>query len=152
MPVNQLFAAKDVYFAALLGSLMGYFGFVGLVSVSSFVGTGQIGEVLAVFITGLLFGILPAAAASALVIAPIAMLIAYRALGWLPETRWHGAATGVLTAIAVIAILLVILSSEWRETPDAGTIAFLIGAMVVAAVSGWTAQRAFLRGRAPITA
>ena len=150
MPINQVFAAKDVYFAALLGSLMGYFGFVGLVSVSSFVGTGQVGEVLAVFIMGLTFGIVPAAAASALVIAPIAMLIAHRALGWLPETRWHGAATGVLTAIAVILILLAVLGGEWRETPDAGTIAFLIGAMVVAAVSGWTAQRAFLRDPAPL--
>ena len=44
MQVSQMFEAKDVYFGALLGGIVGYFGFVALVGLSVVVGSGQIGQ------------------------------------------------------------------------------------------------------------
>lgn len=145
MQVSQMFGAKDVYFGALLGGIVGYFGFVALVGLSVVVGSGQIGELLNVLIMGLVFGTLPAALGSALIVAPIAALIALAALGWLPNSRWHGAITGVLTASVITAGLLAFGGGEWRHKPDMGTFAFLAGAMVVAAFAGWFTQRRFLR-------
>ena len=145
MQVSQMFEAKDVYFGALLGGVVGYFGFVFLVGLSVVVGSGQIGELLNVMIMGLVFGVLPAALGSALIVAPIAALMALAALGWLPNSRWHGAITGVLTAVIITVGLLAIGGGEWREAPDMGTFAFLAGAMVIAAFAGWITQRRFLR-------
>lgn len=145
MQVSQMFEAKDVYFGALLGGIVGYFGFVALVGLSVVVGSGQIGELLNVLIMGLVFGTLPAAVGSALIVAPIAALVALAALGWLPNNRWHGAITGVLTALVIIAGLMLFAGGEWREAPDMGTFAFLAGAMLIAAFAGWITQRRFLR-------
>ncbi|MEM7702753.1 MAG: hypothetical protein AAF251_12505 [Pseudomonadota bacterium] len=144
MPVSQAFAAKDVYYSALLGGVAGYLGFVALVASSVALGSGQWGEVISVVIVGLLMGILPATLLCALVVAPVGVFIAMKALGWLPESGWHGAITGVLTAIAIIVALIAFGSDEWREVPDAGTLVFLSAALIIAAGTGWITQRAFL--------
>ncbi|MEL6542288.1 MAG: hypothetical protein AAFN04_04130 [Pseudomonadota bacterium] len=144
MSVSQTFAAKDVYYSALLGGVAGYLGFVALVASSVAIGSGQWGEVISVVIVGLLMGILPATLLCALVVAPVGAFIAVAALGWLPESRWHGAITGVLTAIAIIVALIIFGGGEWREAPDAGAVVFLSAALVIAAGTGWVTQRAFL--------
>lgn len=145
MQVRQIFAVRDVYYAALLGGIVGYFGFLALVALSVLVVSGQIGEVLNVFLMGFIVGIGPAALGSALIVAPLGVLIAMTALGRLPQSPWHGAITGVLTAIIITIGLAAFLGGEWHEAPDAGTFAFLVGALGIAAITGWLTQRRFLR-------
>ncbi len=144
MTVSQLFGTKDVYYAALLGGMVGYLGLVLLVALSVVVGGQPWGEVFNVFIMGLLFASVPALLMCAVIVAPLGALIALKALGSLPDNRWHGALTGVLTALAIIIGFILFGASEWREAPDAGTIAFLGGALVIAAATGWLTQRRFL--------
>ena len=148
MQVSQAFAAKDVYLAALLGALLGYLGFVGLVALSVAVGSGEVGEIINVFIMGLFVGGVPAVIGSALIIAPVAVFIALYALGWLPQSRWHGMVTGIATATLITIVLALVADGEWREATDLGTALFLLGALIVAGIAGGLAQRRFLRSRA----
>ncbi|MEM6585799.1 MAG: hypothetical protein AAF692_08600 [Pseudomonadota bacterium] len=144
MKVSQVFAAKEVYLSALLGAIVGYLGLVALIASSVVIGSGQIGEIFNVVIMGVLFGALPATLVCALVVAPLGLFIATKALGWMPETPWHGALTGVLTAIIILIGLALSLQGEWLEAPDTGTLAFLFGALGIAALTGWLTQRRFL--------
>ena len=145
MKTGTLPSAKDTYYAAFLGAAAGYFGFVLLIGISVAVAGSNPAELFNVLLMGLVVGPFPAFLVCTLIVAPIAVFLALKPLGWLAANRFHGLVTGMLTAIVLFVALATLGGSEFSQAPDAGTIAFLSGALIIAAFCGGIAQRWGLR-------
>jgi len=60
---------------------------------------------------------------------------------WLPPSQWHGAVTGVMTAITLGFLALLFVPAELRGSVEARAIFPIFAALTLAGASGWYAQR-----------
>ncbi|MEO1731282.1 MAG: hypothetical protein AAFR64_11150 [Pseudomonadota bacterium] len=133
----------DLYMAGLIASALSYLGILMLVTLSVAVVDDNFGAMLGVLFLGGMYSIIPALLIAMVLTAPLGCIIAKLLLRFSPPSLNLGAATGLLTAFASLAIMTVAFA-EFRARPDAGTIVFVLGILAICTGAGAFAQRKVL--------
>ena len=130
----------ELYKVGLLASALSYVGILMLVALSVAVVDSNLQAIAGVLLVGGIYTLIPALLIAMMLTAPLGCVIAKFLLSFSPPSIALGAATGLLTALASLAILAAMFA-EFRAPPDAGTIVFVLGILAICTGSGAVAQR-----------